>query len=285
MSADHDDHERIAVKAHEIWESEGHPHGRDQAHWDQAKEIVALHDSMGDTLLPRETGAFEPEEPTQATEPFGDMPGLTDQGRDDLVDTDREPEVTKPSHAAHSLGDTAGHVARSRREETPDIGDGETVTPAPKVAAVTPTPSNPMLGVPAPRHGEATSSDPDEPEAVVPKTASAAPKGMSSVTGPSTGIAPVGNGAATSGTTPTPAVSPSGAAAPAGPAAASDDAPAAAPSGLPPIATSAGAAPTATDDAKLGPGLQASPIGNSAPVTGKSPPKPASQPAPVTKGR
>ena len=138
-----DDHERISRKAFEIWESEGYPHGRDQSHGDQAKEIIALHDSMGDTLLPRDTGAFEPEEPTQATEPYGDVPGLTDQGRDDLLDIDREPEITKPSHATYSLGDTAGHVARSKRDEDPDIDDDEIVTPAPKVATVTPTPSNP----------------------------------------------------------------------------------------------------------------------------------------------
>lgn len=285
MSADHDDHERIAVKAHEIWESEGHPHGRDQAHWDQAKEIIALHDSMGDTLLPRDTGAFEPEEPTQATEPFGEMPGLTDQGRDDLVDTDREPEVTKPSHAASSLGDTAGHVARSRREETPDIDDGETVTPAPKVAAVTPTPSNPMLGVPAPRPAGRSATDRDDPQTSVPKTASAEPKGTASVTGPAIGIAPVGNGAATSGTTPTPATSPSGAQAPAGMASASPQRPATERNGLPPIATPAGAPAAALDDARPGSTLQASPIGNSAPVTAKAPPKPATPPASVTKGR
>ncbi|MGI3902049.1 MAG: DUF2934 domain-containing protein [Janthinobacterium lividum] len=150
MPADTDD-DRIAKKAYEIWESEGRPHGRDQLHWDEAKEIVALHDSMGATLLPRDTGAFEPEEPTQSVDANGDIPGLTDQGRDDLVDTDREPEITKPSHATYSLGDTVGHVARSRREETPDIDDDEIVTPAPKVAPVTPTPSKPMLGVSAPR--------------------------------------------------------------------------------------------------------------------------------------
>ncbi len=154
MPADNDD-ERIAKKAYEIWESEGRPHGRDQSHWDQAKEIVALHDSMGDTLLPRDTGAFEPEEPSQSVENNGDIPGLTDQGRDDLVDIDREPEITKPSHATYSLGDTVGHVARSRREETPDIDDDEIVTPAPKVAPVTPTPSKPMLGVSAPRPDDA----------------------------------------------------------------------------------------------------------------------------------
>ncbi len=153
-----DDHERIARKAFEIWESEGHPHGRDQSHWDQAKEIIALHDSMGDTLLPRDTGAFEPEEQTQSTEPYGDVPGLTDQGRDDLLDIDREPENTKPSHATYSLGDTAGHVARSKRDEDPDIDDDEVVSPAPKVAAVTPTPSNPTLGSPAPRPATAQAS-------------------------------------------------------------------------------------------------------------------------------
>lgn len=281
--ADNDDYERISRKAFEIWESEGRPHGRDRAHWDQAKEIVALHDSMGDTLLPRDTGSFEPEEPSQAVEAYGDMPGITDQGRDDLVDLDREPEITKPSHATHSTGDTAGHVARSRRDEDPDIDDREAVTPAPKVAAVTPTPSNPTLGVSAPREAVKTDPDLDAPQALVPKTAGAAPKMAGSA--PGLGIAPVGNGAATSGTTPTPAASPSAAAAPAGAAARSGKNPGAAPGGLPPIATGAGQAPGAPDDAKLGSGLQASPTGNSAPVTGKNPPKPASSPGPVTKGR
>ena len=208
MSAD-TDHDRIAIKAHEIWESEGRPHGRDQAHWDQAKEIVALHDSMGDTLLPRETGAFEPEEPTQSVENNGDIPGLTDQGRDDLVDTDREPEITKPSHAAHATGDTAGHVARSRRDETPDIDDRETVTPAPKPATVTPTPSNPTLGQPAPREATKGAPDLEKLQAIVPKSASVPPK--VSGTAPGNGMAPVGAGAATSSTAPTPKASPSGA--------------------------------------------------------------------------
>jgi hypothetical protein len=146
-----DDQERIARKAYEIWESEGQPHGRDQSHWDQAKEIIALQDSMGDTLLPRSAGSEEPEEPTQAVENNGDIPGIRDQGRDDLTDIDREPEFTKPSHATYSTGDTAGHVARQKRDEDPDIDDDEVVSPAPKVAPVTPTPSHPTLGVSAPR--------------------------------------------------------------------------------------------------------------------------------------
>ena len=280
-----DDHERIARKAFEIWESEGHPHGRDQSHWDQAKEIIALHDSMGDTLLPRDTGSFEPEEPTQATEPNGDMPGITDQGRDDLTDTDREPEITKPSHATYSTSDTAGHVARTTRDEDPDVDDGEVVTPAPKVAPVTPTPSNPTLGVSAPREAMKTDPDLENPQVIVPKTAEASPRSTATASAPGLGIGPVGNGAATSGTTPTPAASPSGAVAPAGMASSSGQAPAATPTGLPPTATGAGKAPGALDDARLGSGLQASPVGNSAPVTGMSPPKPAASPTPVTKGR
>ena len=253
-----DEHERIARKAYEIWESEGHPHGREQSHWDQAKEIIALHDGMGDTLLPRNAGSFEPEEPTQSVEAYGDVPGLTDQGRDDLTDTDREPEITKPLHATHSLGDTAGHVARGRRDEDPDIDEPETVTPSPKVAAVTPTPSNPTLGVPAPREAAKTAPDLDAPQAIVPKTASVPPSATASAPGLEIGSV----GAATSGK-------------------ASNSAP----SGLPPTAVGAGRAPGAPDDARLGSGLQASPAGNSAPVTGKNPPKSAAAAPQVTKGK
>ena len=213
MSVDNDN-ERIAIKAHEIWESEGRPHGRDQAHWDQAKEIIALHDSMGDTLLPRDTGAFEPEEPTQSVENNGDIPGITDQGRDDLVDIEREPEVTKPSHAVHALGDTAGHVARSRRDEVPDIDDAETVTPRAKVAAVTPTPSDPMLGVSAPREAAKGAPDLDKPQAIVPKSTSATPTPSDAGAAPGNRVAPAGSGAATSSTAPTPAASPAAKSAP-----------------------------------------------------------------------
>lgn len=279
------DHERIARKAHEIWESEGHPHGRDQAHWDQAKEIIALHDSMGDTLLPRDTGAFEPEEPTQSVEVNGDMPGLTDQGRDDLVDIDREPENTKPSHAVHALGDTAGHVARSTRDESPDIDDPETITPAPKVAAVTPTPSNPTLGEPAPREAVKTDPDLDAPQAIVPKTASVPPTSAAPGTGPDMSLAPVGNGAATSGTTRTPAASPSGAKAPAGMASGKKAAASSPPTGAPATAAPAGVSPAVPGDLKSASQAQTSPVGNSAPVTAKVAPKPAARPAPVTKGK
>ena len=194
------DEDRIRIKAHEIWESEGHPHGRDADHWAQAKEIIAIQDGLSDTLLPRTTGAEEPVEPTQAVDPYGDVPNLTDQGEHDLTSIDREPEVTTPSRAVYTTGDSIGHVARPTRTDTPGIDDLETVTPAPKVAAVTPTPSNPTLGSPAPRPAKASTA-PKAPD--VSKTASAPPKptpapaappmdapspaaGTSSVTGKST---------------------------------------------------------------------------------------------------
>ncbi|MFC3630691.1 DUF2934 domain-containing protein [Paracoccus angustae] len=35
---DHDHQERIRQRAHEIWESEGRPEGRDAEHWNRAEE-------------------------------------------------------------------------------------------------------------------------------------------------------------------------------------------------------------------------------------------------------
>jgi hypothetical protein len=84
------DEDRIRRKAHELWEAEGHPHGRDLDHWTQAREIIAIEDSQASTLLPRETGAEEPIEPAVAIDSLGDVPNLTDQGKDPLTDTSRE---------------------------------------------------------------------------------------------------------------------------------------------------------------------------------------------------
>ncbi len=197
------DEERIRIKAHEIWESEGHPHGRDADHWVQAKEIIAIQDSLNDTLLARDTGAEEPIEPTQAVEPHGDMPNLTDQGEHDLTSIDREPEATKPSHAVYTTGESVGHVARPPRSDTPGDDDIEIVTPAPKVAAVTPTPGNPTLGSPAPRPVKAPASK----AGAVPKTASAPPKlGSAPVT--SVGNASADSASVTGKTTPKAAAAP-----------------------------------------------------------------------------
>lgn len=91
------DEKRIADKAHALWEAEGRPHGRDQAHWEQAREMIAIEDSMSATLLPRDAGAETPvEEKSIAIDNEGEAPTLTDTGRDDLTSTDREPAITAP---------------------------------------------------------------------------------------------------------------------------------------------------------------------------------------------
>ncbi|MBU0556726.1 MAG: DUF2934 domain-containing protein [Alphaproteobacteria bacterium] len=37
---DNNQHQDIKARAYEIWEAEGRPHGRDQAHWQQAEQDV-----------------------------------------------------------------------------------------------------------------------------------------------------------------------------------------------------------------------------------------------------
>lgn len=88
------DEDRIRRKAHQLWEAEGRPHGRDEDHWSQAREIIAIQDSQGDTLLPRDSGAEEPiEDADEALRNVGEFPNLTDQGENLLTSTDREPAL------------------------------------------------------------------------------------------------------------------------------------------------------------------------------------------------
>lgn len=133
------DHDRIAAKAHELWEAAGHPHGRDQEHWDQAREIIAIEDSQGDTLLPRDTGAEEPiEEPDEAIRNLGDMPNLTDQGENLLTSTDREPDLTAtPSgrrgrmpKAEIPTSDQPGIPGKARRGKSVSQSSSPPATPA-----------------------------------------------------------------------------------------------------------------------------------------------------------
>ncbi len=131
--ADDTDYERIAAKAHELWEAEGHPHGRDREHWDAAKEIIALQDSLADTLLPRDTGAEEPvEEKSIALDNEGEAPNLTDTGEHDLTSTDREPAVTAP-HTAAMAAPAVGKTG------APTTSQSASILPASRIAAMSST--------------------------------------------------------------------------------------------------------------------------------------------------
>lgn len=76
-----DDEEKIRRKAHELWEAEGRPEGRQDSHWVQAREIVALEEGAGQAALkPVDETVSEPVEPAIAATSHGEVPGLTDLG-------------------------------------------------------------------------------------------------------------------------------------------------------------------------------------------------------------
>lgn len=83
-----EDERRIRERAYRLWEEEGHPEGRDKAHWDMARELVAIEDSYRDTLKPNPTEEYannpttEPIEPLEAVRNAGEFPTLVDQGEE-----------------------------------------------------------------------------------------------------------------------------------------------------------------------------------------------------------
>ena len=93
-----DREERIRLKAHEIWEQEGKPQGRDAVHWDMASELIAIEENQALTLVPleqsqRDLAAEREGEPVEALENAGEFPTLTDQGEQQIPhrrDRDRE---------------------------------------------------------------------------------------------------------------------------------------------------------------------------------------------------
>jgi hypothetical protein len=79
--------ERIRVRAYHLWEQEGRPEGRADAHWDQATELVAIEDNQRLATKPvAETANLgptgEPVEPLGPARNLGEFPTLTDQGEE-----------------------------------------------------------------------------------------------------------------------------------------------------------------------------------------------------------
>lgn len=94
VAAPDNDEERIREKAYALWEAEGHPHGRADAHWTMAREMVAIEDSLPSTLLPVHDG--ETVEPEIAIENQGEFPGLADQG-EETPHVPEEPVMEEPA--------------------------------------------------------------------------------------------------------------------------------------------------------------------------------------------
>lgn len=80
---------RISQRAYRMWEEEGRPEGRAEAHWDQAAELVAIEENHQFALQPvQETTKLgptgEPIEPIEALENTGEFPTMTDQGEQNI---------------------------------------------------------------------------------------------------------------------------------------------------------------------------------------------------------
>lgn len=86
-----EDEDRIRSRAHAIWEREGRPDGRSQAHWDKAREEIAIEDNQRFATRPNPaaegrvyaTAEDSAEELTAVEESFPDVPGPSAQGERD----------------------------------------------------------------------------------------------------------------------------------------------------------------------------------------------------------
>jgi hypothetical protein len=94
---------RIRAKAQKIWEEEGCPPNRAAAHWEMARELVAIEDNQRLATKPNPVagGAVvavtdEPVEPEIALENQGEFPGMADQGEE----TPRAPSVRRAADAS-----------------------------------------------------------------------------------------------------------------------------------------------------------------------------------------
>ncbi|HEX2431563.1 MAG TPA: DUF2934 domain-containing protein [Aestuariivirgaceae bacterium] len=77
--------ERIRAKAYQIWLDEGCPDGRDEAHWEMARELVAIEDNPESGRMPIPDGDQvgewgEPVEDSQvAANSVGELPTTVDE--------------------------------------------------------------------------------------------------------------------------------------------------------------------------------------------------------------
>ena len=95
---------RIKERAYRMWQDEGSPDGRADAHWDQAAELVAIEENHGLAMekvpSPDDLGpSGEPIEPIEAVQNAGEFPTTTDQG-EQIFPTRRKPESVSESKAA-----------------------------------------------------------------------------------------------------------------------------------------------------------------------------------------
>jgi hypothetical protein len=79
--------ERVRQRAYRLWVEEGCPEGRSDAHWDKARELVAIEENQRHTTKPVVANEpwGEPVEPVEAVKNAGEFPTMTDQGEQQAV--------------------------------------------------------------------------------------------------------------------------------------------------------------------------------------------------------
>ena len=63
--------ERIRAKAHELWEADGKPEGRDRAHWEQAAKLVDEEERQAARANSHPEAAAREGKPTDSSDPIG----------------------------------------------------------------------------------------------------------------------------------------------------------------------------------------------------------------------
>ena len=110
--------ERIRRRAYALWEQEGRPKGRDQVHWDEATELIAIEDNQEATTVPlassvRRLGPEgEPIEEARAVRNLGEFPTMTDQS-----------EQTYPPR--YEAAEAAEAASRSRAGKSASSGSAQ----------------------------------------------------------------------------------------------------------------------------------------------------------------
>lgn len=96
---DDDYNERVRRRAYQIWLEEGRPEGREEIHWEMARELVAIEDGQTSALKPVRRSSADPELAADTVEPaapaanMGELPTMTDAG-----------EQTYPPERARAAG-------------------------------------------------------------------------------------------------------------------------------------------------------------------------------------
>lgn len=93
------DEDKVKIRAHQIWEEEGRPHGRDHDHWLQAEREIG-----GNT-----------DEPARKAQPFDEIGSQETESATDGLDAETSPLTRTPSEPDADASSSPGRLGRFGR--------------------------------------------------------------------------------------------------------------------------------------------------------------------------